>query len=216
MKFKVCGMTSVEQVTQLEAMAVDYTGFIFYEKSKRFVYDKLSCEDLKRIDGNIKKVGVFVNASQDEILKTVFECGIDIVQLHGDETPKFCESISDHVTVIKAFRLGEEFNLENRVKLFEEVCDYYLFDTAGAGYGGSGVKFNWELLSDINMNKPFFLSGGIHPEDEEAIMEFRKLPVARNLYAIDINSGFETKPGVKDLEKIKTFVDSLTKLLAKQ
>jgi phosphoribosylanthranilate isomerase len=141
MKFKVCGITSVEQVLQLEALGIDYVGLIFYEKSARYVYAKMGCDEIKSLNGNIKKVGVFVNASQDEILKTVFDCGIDIIQLHGDETPKFCERISDHVKVIKAFRLGEEYNLQDKIRPYEDFCDMYLFDTAGAGYGGLSFSF---------------------------------------------------------------------------
>ena len=209
MKFKVCGMTSKQQVLQLEAIGVDYAGFIFYEKSRRYVYDKMTCEEIKSINGNILKVGVFVNASQGEILKTVSECGIEIIQLHGDETPKFCESISDHVKVIKAFRLGNEYNFENRIRPYEDFCDMYLFDTAGSGYGGSGAKFDWEILRDLRVNKPFFLSGGIHPEDVSAIKDFQLQTVANDLYAVDINSGFELEPGVKDIGKIEKFINRL-------
>ena len=209
MKFKVCGLTDLEQVHQLEMSGVDFAGFIFYPKSTRYVYAKMDCDELKNIAGSIKKVGVFVNAPQEEILKTVYDCGIHIIQLHGDETPKFCENISNYVTVIKAFRLGDEYNLENRIKPFEEVCDMYLFDTAGAGYGGNGTKFNWEVLKDLNINKPFFLSGGIQPGDEEAIEKFRSYAVAKDLFAIDVNSGFEVSPGMKDVNKVRNFIKNL-------
>jgi phosphoribosylanthranilate isomerase len=209
MKFKVCGLTQPSQVQQLEDLGVDYAGFIFYPKSARFVYNHMSCTDLKSINGSIKKIGVFVNASQEEILKTVNECGIEIIQLHGDESPNFCESISNHVKVVKAFRVGEEENLQYRVNSYIDACDMYLFDTAGAGYGGTGKKFNWEILRNLNINKPFFLSGGIQPGDKEAIKTFMQYPVAKDLYAIDVNSGFEISPGVKDIGKVKAFIKSL-------
>jgi phosphoribosylanthranilate isomerase len=210
MKFKVCGLTSVNQVQQLEAMGVDYAGFIFYKKSSRYVYDRMTCDELKSIKGKIKKIGVFVNASHDEILKTVYECGIEIIQLHGDETPNFCEGISNHVKVIKAFRIGEEEHLQYRLNSYTDFCDMYLFDTAGAGYGGTGKKFNWDILKDLNVNKPFLLSGGIKPGDEEAISGFMKSPVAKDLYAVDINSGFEISPGIKDIEQVSAFIKNLT------
>jgi phosphoribosylanthranilate isomerase len=206
MKFKVCGLTQLDQVQQLEKLGVDYAGFIFYQKSSRYVYDRMSCTEIKSISGNIKKVGVFVNATQEQILKTIYECGIELIQLHGDETPNFCEAISSHVKVIKAFRLGDEQNLMYRLKPFNDFCDMFLFDTAGAGYGGTGKKFNWDLLKDLNVNKPFFLSGGIQPGDEKDIEAFMQTPVAKDLYAVDVNSGFEVSPGVKNVEKVSAFI----------
>jgi phosphoribosylanthranilate isomerase len=208
MKFKVCGLTKPEQVQQLIPIGVDFAGFIFYTKSSRYVYNHMTCTDLNNISG-IKKIGVFVNASQEEILKTVYDCGINIIQLHGDETPNFCESISNYVSVIKAFRIGSEDNLAYKIKSYEDACDMYLFDTAGAGYGGTGKKFDWQILKEANIQKPYFLSGGIQPEDVEEIRAFAQTTAAKNLFAVDINSGFEVAPGDKDIDKVAAFVNAL-------
>jgi len=132
-----------------------------------------------------------------------------LVQLHGDETPKECEKISNYVSVIKAFRLAEGDNIEWKIKDYQDVVDMFLFDTEGAGYGGTGKKFNWEVLKGLNIRKPFFLSGGIQPEDIEQLKAFARESVAKNLFAIDINSKFEISPGIKDMEKIKDFVIKL-------
>jgi phosphoribosylanthranilate isomerase len=132
-----------------------------------------------------------------------------LVQLHGDESPRQCENISNYVSVIKAFRLSEDDNILWKIKDYEEVVDMFLFDTEGAGYGGTGKKFNWQMLVDLKINKPFFLSGGIQPTDVEALKAFSTKPVAKDLFALDINSKFETSAGVKNMALIKTFVQSL-------
>jgi phosphoribosylanthranilate isomerase len=129
--------------------------------------------------------------------------------LHGDETPKYCEKIADYVSVVKAFRVSENDNIEWMIHPYMDVCDMFMFDTMGAGYGGTGKKFNWEMLRDATVGKPFFLSGGIEPGDEERLREFSQEPVARALFAIDINSRFEITPGVKDMNKVKDFVASM-------
>jgi len=209
MKFKVCGLTQLAQVDQIKKLGVDFAGFIFYPKSSRYVYNHLSCDDLKSITG-ITKIGVFVNATQDEILKTVYDCGINVIQLHGDETPNFCEGISSYVKVIKAFRIGSEENLEYKIKRYMDFTDMYLFDTAGASYGGTGNKFDWQILKDLSINKPFFLSGGIQPDDVEAIRAFTELPVAKDFFCVDINSGFEISPGIKDIGKVDSFLQAFS------
>jgi phosphoribosylanthranilate isomerase len=170
----------------------------------------MSKEQLKKLKGqHINKVGVFVNAPAEEVLQMVDACGLYLVQLHGDESPRYCEKISNYVTVVKAFRMREGENILWRAKDYQEVCDMFLFDTEGAGYGGTGKKFNWNILIGENVRKPFFLSGGIEPEDDDLLKEFAKEPVAKDLFAIDINSKFEVAPGLKDIEKVKAFVDKL-------
>jgi len=155
---------------------------------------------------NINKVGVFVNAGAEEVLQMVDECRLHMVQLHGDETPKYCEKISDYVSVVKAFRLSDNDSIEWMVKPYMEVCDMFLFDTMGVGYGGTGKKFDWNLLNNQNIGKPYFLSGGIEPNDEKSLKEFANSNAAKGLFAIDINSQFESSPGVKDLEKVGNFI----------
>jgi phosphoribosylanthranilate isomerase len=209
MRIKVCGMTDADQVKKLDEMGVEFCGLIFYPKSPRFVFKYMPAINIKKIKGRINKVGVFVNATSEEILQTVDSCGLYLVQLHGDESPKACEKISDYISVIKAFRLAEDDNILWKIKDYVDVVDMFLFDTEGVGYGGTGKKFNWDALLGLNINKPFFLSGGIQPTDIPALMEFSKTPVAKDLFAVDINSRFEKSPGVKDMEKIQDFVTGL-------
>src|SRR5690606_25995569 len=127
------------------------------------VLKKIKGEEIKNLELSIQKVGVFVNASEEEVMKRIDEFGLDVVQLHGDETSSFCGQISDHIKVIKAFRITDpDTNIDWMVKEFDEACDYYLFDKGSAGlYGGTGQKFDWNILSRSAINKPFFLSGGI-------------------------------------------------------
>lgn len=210
MRIKVCGMTQADQVLQLDEMGVEFAGFIFYPKSPRYVYRFMPRPEIKKIKGKgINKVGVFVNAPIEEVLETVDDCGLYIVQLHGDETPKYCEKIANYVTVIKAFRLREEDNVLWKIKDYQDIADMFLFDTEGAGFGGTGKKFDWKLISDLNIRKPFFLSGGIEPEDAYRLRDFATTPVAKDLFSIDVNSKFESSPGVKDLDKLRTFIQKI-------
>ena len=209
MRIKVCGLTLPEQASALEEMGVALAGFIFYPKSPRFMGNKISPEKMKQIKGRIAKVGVFVNATYDELMRIVEDYRLDMVQLHGDETPKYCEKIADYISVIKAFRLGENDNVEWMSRPYQDVCDMFMFDTMGAGYGGTGKKFDWDVLKKSMINKPFFLSGGIEPGDEEKLIAFQNEPVAKNLFAIDINSKFEITAGVKNMEKVKEFCGKL-------
>ena len=207
MRIKVCGMTSTEQVLQLDDMGVEFAGFIFYPKSPRYVYKFMPKSELKKIKGKgINKVGVFVNATIDEVIQTVDDCGLYLVQLHGDETPKYCEQIANYVTVVKAFRLREEDNILWKVKDYMDIADMFLFDTEGVSYGGTGKKFDWNLLKGLTIGKPFFLSGGIEEGDIGKIKEFAKETVAKDLFSIDVNSKFEISPGIKDIEKLKKFI----------
>jgi phosphoribosylanthranilate isomerase len=150
-----------------------------------------------------------VNADAEEILRTVDEAGLSMVQLHGEESPKTCERIAEYVSVIKAFRLREDDQVLWKIKDYQPVVDMFLFDTATSTYGGSGKKFNWELLSNLSIGKPFFLSGGIGPEDAAIIHSFSRDSVAKDLFAIDINSRFEVSAGIKDLSLIEQFIKEL-------
>jgi len=209
MRIKVCGMTLPEQVTALDEMGVDFAGFIFYPKSPRYVGNKISAEKMRKIKGHIAKVGVFVNEPYDDMMRTVEEYRLDMVQLHGDETPFFCEKVANYVTVVKAFRLSDNDPIDWIVRPYHDSTDMFMFDTMGAGYGGTGKKFDWNDLKAASVDKLFFLSGGIEPGDEENIKTFMKEPVAQKLFSIDINSKFEIAPGVKDVKKVKQFVEKL-------
>jgi phosphoribosylanthranilate isomerase len=208
MRVKVCGMTQPDQVEALAAMGVTFAGFIFYPKSPRYVFRHMTTTQIRKFN-NINKVGVFVNAPIEEVLHLVDECRLHMVQLHGDEPPKYCEKIADYVSVVKAFRLSDNDSVEWMIRPYMDVCDMFMFDTMGAGYGGTGKKFDWSMLKSSTIGKPFFLSGGIEPGDEEELMAFSQEPVAKALFAIDINSKFELSPGLKDLDKVKAFVEKV-------
>ena len=154
-------------------------------------------------------MGVFVNMPYEELMRTVEDHRLDMVQLHGDEIPRYCEQVSNYVTVIKAFRLSDNDPIDWMAKPYEEACDMYMFDTLGAGYGGTGKKFDWNVLKNSAIDKLFFLSGGIEPHDGGKLKEFVSEPIAKKLFAVDINSRFEISPGVKDMERVKEFVTSL-------
>ena len=207
MKIKVCGNTDIEQLKELNNFPIDYVGLIFYPQSPRCVLEKLRGNDFKEIEMSATKVGVFVNASEEEIMKQVDEYDLEMVQLHGDETASFCNHISDQIKVIKAFRITDfDANVDWLVQEYDEVCDYYLFDKGSAGlYGGTGQKFNWNLLEKSKIGKEFFLSGGIERRDAEALKKFTH-PF---FYGVDVNSRFETSPGIKDMELIKEFAKEL-------
>ena len=202
MKLKVCGMRSSKNIINLARIMPDYMGFIFWENSKRFVSN--STPDLGEA---VKKVGVFVNASLDHIKDCIKAHKLKAIQLHGNESPEQCSELGDvDVEVIKAFAVQKEFDF-SEIDAYESVCDYFLFDTKGELPGGNGHHFDWTLLKDYPSKKPFFLSGGIGPNDYVAIASIIKLNLP--LYAIDVNSKFEIEPGFKNIKSIKEFKSKL-------
>ncbi|MBK8608640.1 MAG: phosphoribosylanthranilate isomerase [Chitinophagaceae bacterium] len=207
MNTKVCGITQLKQLQQLDGLDIDFAGLIFYKDSPRYVGDKIAKDDLKNSDFDLKKVGVFVNAGYDEIMQVVEDYGLDVVQLHGDESPELCEELSEEVEVIKAFKVGKnKTSIDEMVADYDEVCDYYLFDTASDDViGGSGEKFDWKLLSDSKIEKPFFLSGGIGVDDVAKVKAFKH----PDYYAVDVNSKMEKEPGVKDMALVLQFRQGL-------
>jgi phosphoribosylanthranilate isomerase len=210
MELKVCGITQSEQLLALQEIGVDYAGLIFYGGSPRFIgAHNLEASILNQNEITIKRIGVFVNAKEDEILKAVDDWKLEMVQLHGEESPVFCEKISNHVKTIKAFRVKEEESLAYKVAPYENAVEYYLFDAMGKQYGGTGNKFDWKVIAEANIQKPYFLSGGLGPDDVEDIQRFAQ--ANSNCFAIDVNSRFEVKPGVKNIEIVKTFTERLLK-----
>ncbi len=209
MNIKVCGITQLKQLQQLDGMDIDFAGLIFYKNSPRYVGDKLSAKEVKELDFDIRKVGVFVDASFDEVLKAIDDYALDVVQLHGDETPYQCEELSEQIEVIKVFSIGDEKkDIDEMVADYDDVCDYYLFDTSVNGAkGGTGKKFDWKKLSKAKIEKPFFLSGGIELEDAVKLKAFKH----PDFYGVDINSRFEKEPGIKDMAKILQFKLALKK-----
>lgn len=202
MNIKVCGITQVKQLKQLEAINIDYAGLIFYPESPRYVINKMDKNELKNADFDIKKVGVFVNADFDEIYRQVNDYSLDVVQLHGSETPALCARlVSKDIEVIKAFHINNNTSdIDALLADYDEVCDFYLFDTAtGDGkLGGTGEKFDWNKISQAKIEKPFFLSGGIGLNDRDKIESFDHA----DFYGIDVNSKFEKEPGIKDMSMI--------------
>ena len=208
MNIKVCGITQFKQLQQLEALNIDYAGLIFYKDSPRYIGNKITGKQIKDADFDIKKVGVFVDPGYSELLDAIDEYGLDIVQLHGNETPQLCEELSGEVEVIKAFRISgdESIDIDEMVANYDEVCDYYLFDTAGLkeSFGGTGQQFDWGVLKKAKIEKPFFLSGGIGPDDAVKVKAFNH----PDFFAVDINSKFELSPGLKDMAAILKFLQA--------
>ena len=194
---KVCGMTEGKNIRAVEALGADFIGMIFYPASPRKV---VGIPDY--LPETAARVGVFVNASEAEILEKVVAYGLDLVQLHGDESPEFCSRLDGRgVGVIKAFSVSSESDLA-RTSAYEGLCRYYLFDTPTAGRGGSGKRFDWSLLQAYSGETPFLLSGGIGPESAAALSEFSHPMLA----GYDLNSRFESEPGVKDVALLGQFL----------
>ncbi len=204
MKLKVCGMKYRENIEAVAALQPDYLGFIFYEKSSRNNEDVVP-----ELPKGIKKIGVFVNASISFIAEKVAMHNLDGVQLHGEESPEFCKDlrkqVSQKIIIIKVFSIKEEFDF-TVLNNYEAFVDYFLFDTKGKLPGGNGYTFNWEVLHDYPSKKPFFLSGGIGIDHLEKIKNINpSLPI----HAIDVNSKFELKPGLKNIELLTEFIKDL-------
>ena len=215
LKIKVCGITDINQAIALEAMGVDCIGFIFYAPSKRYVLNSLQLNDIQNFtSSNAKKVGVFVNEPIEDVIYMVKNAGLDMVQLHGDEDLEYYTVLRaqlaaaslQNVQLIKVFRVGDKMP---EIAAFENSADYFLFDTDSKMYGGTGAHFNWELIKGNSIGKPYFLSGGIGPNDIGGIEVMKKTKAGTDLFALDINSQFELAPGNKNLEKIKSFIDAL-------
>ncbi|MER2998148.1 phosphoribosylanthranilate isomerase [Pontibacter populi] len=203
MKVKVCGMRDPENIRQVAALEPDFMGFIFYEGSKRYCQNSITPDLLAELPATIKKVGVFVNETTETILHTVRNYNLDLVQLHGRETPRQCQEIKDSgIEVIKAFSVDDSFVFENTL-LYERSCDYFLFDTRGNNYGGNGTVFDWEILKGYLSPKSYFLSGGLNLENLKS-REFER--IRPKPFALDVNSGFELEPGVKDVEQVKELI----------
>jgi phosphoribosylanthranilate isomerase len=205
MQFKVCGITSIEAANAIANAGANYIGFIFYPSSKRYALTSLSLNDIAAFKpANAQKVGVFVNETTEKVIEIATKAGLDMIQLHGDEDASYCATIQAAFPVIKVFRVSK--NVPD-FALFENVASYYLFDTDSALYGGTGQHFNWEIIKKTRFNKPFFLSGGIGINDVQGIQVLKAALAGKDLVAVDLNSKFETSPGIKNIELIKTFID---------
>ena len=192
MKIKVCGLKDPDNANIIDSQGNDYLGFIFYPKSKRYMYYSILPEDA--LQYVTKKVGVFVNESQERIEEIVKEYKLDALQFHGEEDFKICNYFKNRqIEVIKAFAIDEQFDF-NATDSYTSSCNYFLFDTKGKDAGGNGVSFDWDMLEKYKGNTPFFLSGGIGLENIEKAISIQHPMLA----GVDLNSKVETAPGLKD------------------
>ena len=213
MKIKVCGITNIDEALALSKAGVNYVGFIFYSASKRYALHTLSLDQIKSVQlPGVLKVGVFVNEPLEKVIATATEAGLDMVQLHGDETPNYCKEMANHYPVIKAFRISEIDDVAYKIAEYLEEVDYLLFDTASSVYGGSGISFDWKKLANATGQKPYFLSGGIGPDDVSKITSFVESDAAGNCIALDVNSKFETAPGQKNIQLLQSFIPTIKAL----
>jgi phosphoribosylanthranilate isomerase len=202
-KIKICGMKFWDNISEIALLQPDFMGFIFYEKSPRHFGSSIS-----NLPESIQKVGVFVNASLGEILEKTKQYSLDLVQLHGDENPESCHLLQqEKIKVIKSFRLDNQFNF-NDLNKYNNYCDYFLFDTKGGNYGGNGIPFDWSVLKNYHLDKPYFLSGGIGLENQEEVKSFLTKEYGKNCIAIDCNSRLEISPGLKSTATTKQLINA--------
>lgn len=198
MIIKICGMREAENIREAEALGIDLMGFIFWPKSSRYVSERPAY-----LPTGCKRVGVFVDASLDEIRQHADDYQLDLIQLHGHESPAFVEALRP-LRLIKAINIASAEDLI-QTEAYEGIVDRFLFDTKGKVAGGNGVKFNWSVLASYHGATPFLLSGGIGPDDVEAVSSFRH----PQCLGIDLNSRFEVEPALKDIQKLRQFINQL-------
>lgn len=204
-QLKVCGLTKMDQIQDLISLNTNFLGFIFYEKSPRFVLNHLSLEEISEINHQ-GKVGVFVNETVEKITEISEKSNLNFIQLHGDEDEEFIkrlrQMLNENTKIIKVIRIGNQKTeeLKKTINHQPSTINYFLFDTDSKAFGGTGKTFDWQILNEIEIPIPYFLSGGISLENIHQLSTINQQPLA-----LDINSKFETEPGIKNLEKIKTF-----------
>jgi phosphoribosylanthranilate isomerase len=196
MKIKVCGLRDPDNIKAVEALAPGYMGFICYEKSPRFI-GTMDDDELVNISTDISKVGVFVDEDADSISKLIYKYKFDAIQLHGNESPAFCDMFKHEVQVIKAFGIDEDFDF-TKPDAYKNNVDFFLFDTKTPVHGGSGQTFDWDILDKYKLDVPFFLSGGLSPDNLNEMKNI-KHPA---FYGVDLNSKFEVSPGLKNIDKL--------------
>jgi len=203
MKLKVCGMRDPENIKELSRLSIDYIGLIFYPKSARY-FGNQDADILNSIPDTIKRVGVFVNENPDVVLSKIDQYKLDLVQLHGEESISYCKMLENRLPVIKAFNISEtsDFLLTEK---YEGACSYYLLDTKTSQHGGSGLKFDWNILKAYKSDTCFFLSGGISAEDVNLIKKVEH----PKLYGLDVNSRFEISPDLKNISLLDQFIKEL-------
>ena len=201
---KVCGMREEKNIEEVKRLTPDFMGLIFYPKSLRYVGD-VPLPYLEESFSPVRKVGVFVNEAESVVLDRCKAYGLDVVQLHGDESVDYCVSLRKKgLHVIKAFGISEKADLK-KCGVYASACDAFLFDTKCVGYGGAGVRFDWNILGDYTQEVPFLLSGGISEEDVDEIKSLRH-PF---LVGVDLNSRFELAPALKDVPRLKRMMEKI-------
>jgi len=205
MKLKICGLNNPENIKEIIQLNPDFIGFIFYAGSKRYVANNIEFCDIQYIPDYVKRVGVFVNEDLELVELICRQYKLDYVQLHGTEDQAYCARLFlKNIPVIKVFHVDAHFDFR-QCDPFVPFSNYFLFETKGEGYGGNGKKFDWKIISSYDLNTPFFLSGGIGLDDADLI---NKLELKR-LMGVDVNSRFEVQPGIKDIQKLKDFIELL-------
>lgn len=194
LKIKVCGMKHLANIAEVSQLPIDYMGFIFYPKSARFVGNLA----IGHIPATIKKVGVFVNETAERILSEVEKHSLQVVQLHGDETPALCEALqNEQLEVIKAFGIHDEFDW-SMIEGYIPCVDFFLFDTKSPQHGGTGQTFDWKKLKEYPFDKPYFLSGGLSLDNIKQAVTYED----KRLAGLDLNSKFETQPALKNIDTL--------------
>lgn len=220
MKLKVCGMKYQENMQAVASLKPDYLGFIFYDKSPRNFEGEIA-----KLPSNIKKTGVFVDEPLNQVILKIAKYGLKAIQLHGDESPQYCQGLKEvalslpiikdgkevgfkpyDFEIIKVFSIKDTFDFD-LLKPYEGVIDYFLFDTKGKEKGGNGYTFDWQVLKNYPSSTPFILSGGIGLEEIEKVKAILKTDLP--IYAIDVNSKFEIEPGLKNIEELEKFKNLL-------
>ena len=206
MKLKVCGMKYQDNIQEVATLQPDYLGFIFYEQSARH----FDAHRIPEISNTIKKTGVFVDADLDFVIKKISKHNLKAVQLHGNEAPEYCKQLrGKNIEIIKVFSIKNEFDF-SILKSYDDIVDYFLFDTKGKLPGGNGYVFDWTILNNYPSTTPFFLSGGIGLSQIDDINKFQKSEASKYCYALDVNSKFEIEPGFKNVKDLKKFKNNLT------
>ncbi|MET3979778.1 phosphoribosylanthranilate isomerase [Mucilaginibacter sp. UYP25] len=203
MKIKVCGLKYTDNIKAVEALKADYMGFICYDRSPRFI-GGMDDDELVNIPTDIIKVGVFVDEDADSISKLIYKYKFDAIQLHGSESPQFCDMYMHEVQVIKAFGIDEKFDF-GRLGAYKNSVDFFLFDTKTPMHGGSGMVFDWAILDSYKLDVPFFLSGGLSLDNLDEVKQIKHAA----FYGVDLNSKFELSPALKDIDKLKQAFDKV-------
>ena len=210
-KLKVCGLAHRSQIQELQKSGVDFLGFIFYPKSPRYVLNHLNLEQISEIK-HLGKVGVFVNEEIETITEIAEKANLNFIQLHGDETIEFTtelrQKLNSNIGIIKVIRIGNQTSgeLQKIINHQLSTINYLLFDTDSKAYGGTGETFDWSVLDQLDLQKPYLLSGGISSENIASMENLKVKP-----FALDINSKFENNPGDKNLDKIQEFINLIRK-----